>query len=278
VVDPADSRHIETNVGEYRTKSDTNPNSKVQDLFSSVDTVVQKKTIINQHHKHSILVPSDMQMGTKNKKRKIPGPFGWRRRVKDEEKEVGIVMQDDTVPIEATDELSQSSSSTSTASKEQIKGCLKVKTQSESINGACTTSSSDEAKPKIVKFSSLEIYEHTMMLGDNPGGTNGPPLTIAWERDDSRSFQVDDYESRRPTRRKHYQMHVPRRLREDWLMKAGYSRGEMREAEEIATKIQKSRYANSKDSPLQLGGLKRLFKKSGPDDCHAKKTPSVESF
>lgn len=53
-----------------------------------------------------------------------------------------------------------------------------------------------------VKFTTVQIHEHILMLGDNPAVSRGVPLTLAWERCSSRVYSVDEYEQRRQPKRR----------------------------------------------------------------------------
>lgn len=81
-----------------------------------------------------------------------------------------------------------------------------------------------------VKFGFVEIYEHPITIGNNPGGFSGPPVTIEWVAQSKIKIPVGTYEDDRPPRRSGSQMNIPRSAREEMLRDAGYSRGEILEA------------------------------------------------
>lgn len=78
-----------------------------------------------------------------------------------------------------------------------------------------------------VSFHNIEIHEHPVILGDNPGGSRGPPLSIDWEAQRSIGMLVEEYEKRRPERRNKYQFTLPEMVRIDMLKQSGYSRQEI---------------------------------------------------
>lgn len=80
-----------------------------------------------------------------------------------------------------------------------------------------------------VHFEQITIREYPIMLGDNPGGTTGPPLTIDWQHDPSTEVTVgvDEYEETRPARRLYLEMAIPASERTFILKKVGYSRSEI---------------------------------------------------
>ena len=54
-----------------------------------------------------------------------------------------------------------------------------------------------------VSFGDIEIRSHEIILGDNPGVSGGPPLTIDWEPFELSACSVDEYEyekAKMPTR------------------------------------------------------------------------------
>ena len=78
-----------------------------------------------------------------------------------------------------------------------------------------------------VSFGTCEIREYPMTLGDNPGGNWGPPLTISWDFQNTVIMKVDEFEAEHPPRRASSQIIIPTKLREDILMNAGFTRGEI---------------------------------------------------
>ena len=114
---------------------------------------------------------------------------------------------------------------------------LLVKTQSEALLSTNDDSYSlfraaRRRRRKVViaggvAFGTCEIREYPMTLGDNPGGNWGPPLTISWDFQSTVILAVDEFETEHPSRRTSSQMIIPIKLREDILMKAGFTRGEI---------------------------------------------------
>jgi hypothetical protein len=51
----------------------------------------------------------------------------------------------------------------------------------------------------MVTFGRMEVFEHAYELGDNPGVSDGPPLTIGWEAQAKRVFDVAYYETYFPS-------------------------------------------------------------------------------
>eukprot|EP00521_Asterionellopsis_glacialis_P007947 CAMPEP_0195287276 /NCGR_PEP_ID=MMETSP0707-20130614/4405_1 /TAXON_ID=33640 /ORGANISM="Asterionellopsis glacialis, Strain CCMP134" /LENGTH=242 /DNA_ID=CAMNT_0040347017 /DNA_START=51 /DNA_END=779 /DNA_ORIENTATION=+ len=153
------------------------------------------------------------------------------------------------------------------ATKKCMKSCLKVKTQEESLhrNWLSTAplptagpiliapqdpqhSDSDaESSPTIdLKFSTVDVQEHSYELGDNPSVSSGAPLTIGWEPFRAFTMSVDDYESERLLHRSPSCNRIPKFDRDEILKEAGYSRSQLVEATKALQKLKKQQLKNSK--------------------------------
>ena len=64
-------------------------------------------------------------------------------------------------------------------------------------------------------FSTLEIREYDITLGDHPGGCQGPPVTLDWKYNERQTkvISVEEYEEKRPPRRCRSGMYIPRDMR-----------------------------------------------------------------
>jgi DNA relaxase NicK len=96
-------------------------------------------------------------------------------------------------------------------------------------------------RTKRVRFTNLYIREHTICLGDNPGGTQGPPVTIGWKKEASFTVSVDTYEQDRLPRRQMKEMQMNRSRRERILKEVGFSRREMQEGTKAANIVRAQR-------------------------------------
>eukprot|EP00529_Nitzschia_sp_RCC80_P026918 CAMPEP_0113482948 /NCGR_PEP_ID=MMETSP0014_2-20120614/23182_1 /TAXON_ID=2857 /ORGANISM="Nitzschia sp." /LENGTH=280 /DNA_ID=CAMNT_0000376481 /DNA_START=67 /DNA_END=909 /DNA_ORIENTATION=- /assembly_acc=CAM_ASM_000159 len=91
-----------------------------------------------------------------------------------------------------------------------------------------TTTASDALRPSKVRFSTVEIREHNMTMGDNPSVSSGIPLTIEWNHANEFVCDLDVYEKLRPERRGRYDLVLPRSHRTALCYQsAGYSRSEI---------------------------------------------------
>jgi hypothetical protein len=97
------------------------------------------------------------------------------------------------------------------------------RTQSGSLASTYKESGRRNEDNKVV-FEKIEIFEIPVLLGDNPGGSKGPPLTLDWEHQDHFELSVDDYEECRPVRRGKHELFHPTTARIEILRQSGYSR------------------------------------------------------
>jgi len=80
-----------------------------------------------------------------------------------------------------------------------------------------------------VTFNTIKVREYPIILGDNPGVSEGPPLTIDWMYIDVDEFDVEEYENTRPTRRRMLEMAIPACIRRDTLKRSGCSSQDIHE-------------------------------------------------
>lgn len=96
---------------------------------------------------------------------------------------------------------------------------------------------------RAVSFSSLEINEFGMTLGDHPSAVSGPPVALDWEKPAKRSVvEVDEYERMRSPRRKRAQLKLSYQTRKGILeQQKGFSETEVHEAWAEALRIRRQR-------------------------------------
>lgn len=114
-------------------------------------------------------------------------------------------------------------------------------------------STSQSSMKRNVSFSSLEIRSYNITVGDAPT-PNGVPLSLDWEYDPSETetYDVNDYESNRGTRREKHEMYVPNQYRVYLLMRdAGVSRREIKMAIEESRSSFKRRQQTVKNLKMQ---------------------------
>jgi len=102
-------------------------------------------------------------------------------------------------------------------------------------------------------FSTLEIREYTITLGDNPGGCQGPPITLDWDynKNHTKVLALEDYENRRPPRRCKSGLYVPDHIRMCLLERTNsFSLEELQEAAKDAELIRMQRRRNMQHNRL----------------------------
>lgn len=119
---------------------------------------------------------------------------------------------------------------------------------------------------RVTSFSTLEIREYHVTIGDNPGGKQGPPISLDWDycKDSTVKIDIDSYEQMRPPRRSKHEMYMPGNIRMWTLMKyLGYSLREIEDASKAADVIRKKRaksikYHNIYDLKYRVGKLMKI--------------------
>jgi len=133
-------------------------------------------------------------------------------------------------------------SSSSRSAAEYICGCdsigkyqdsPKEKASLKSVDSSCsllTRDITDSSRDKSVRFSSVDVRDYTLCLGDNPSVTRGVPISLDWEYDEAQSYEIDTYERDRcEDRRDSDELKLPSLQRVQMLKRLGYSRGEINE-------------------------------------------------
>jgi len=81
-----------------------------------------------------------------------------------------------------------------------------------------------------VQFTQITVRKYPIILGENPGCSCGPSLSIGWEYHEHPSLSVDDFESLRARFRDSNNLVLPRATRELLLRRMGYSAADIAEA------------------------------------------------
>ena len=134
-----------------------------------------------------------------------------------------------------------------TASTASTQGCLKYRTQADSLRTAYGQSSVEGLEKKQVGWADVSVHLHAVRLGDNPAVSVGPPLTISWKAFESSKFALDEYESTKPQPRGKQEMLLPRFVREDWLRDEGFSRSDITAALKLVNQIKENRKKSFRD-------------------------------
>lgn len=107
---------------------------------------------------------------------------------------------------------------------------------------------------RAVSFSSLEITEFGMTLGDHPSAVSGPPVALDWEKPAKQSVvELDEYERMRSPRRKRAQLKLSYQTRKGILeQQKGFSETEVHEAWAEALRIRRQRQETLKRGLLLM--------------------------
>ena len=138
---------------------------------------------------------------------------------------------------------------------------LRHRTQVDSLNSSFKKGDDEESSSakRGVGFGVIRLCEHPILLGDNPGGNRGPPLTIDWYAQDTYEMDIEEYEGERPPRRNQSQLSLPESVRKDILKKCGYSRNEIVEQTKPVNQARQRRKATVQSAKLE--GIQELMEK-----------------
>jgi len=90
-----------------------------------------------------------------------------------------------------------------------------------------------------VSFSGVEVRLHQMELGDNPGVSYGPPVSISWNHFDSFVASIDEYESKKSQGEELAMISTLDRIQ--LMTEAGYTLDEIRKRSDEVDKIKRKR-------------------------------------
>ena len=107
---------------------------------------------------------------------------------------------------------------------------------------------------KTVSFNDLEIREYPIILGDNPGCSNGVPITIDWVYAEQEPLDIEEYENLRGSRRDLHDMRIPARNRIG-LVRHCCTNQEISAAYWAVDKIKRQRHRTivMLDTPFEVG-------------------------
>lgn len=108
------------------------------------------------------------------------------------------------------------------------------------LNQAFSSTISDLANTKkTVRFDTVTVHEHPIIIGCNPAVTSGVPITIAWNSVSSRKIPFLEFEFDRRKKRVANPAFLKQTKSERWniLQNLGFASDEMRLAEHEAQEI-----------------------------------------
>ena len=100
--------------------------------------------------------------------------------------------------------------------------------QSDSVRSLHSTKSN-------VSFTTIEVREHAMILGDGPSASGGPAVELDWNSQSESTMDLNEYEANKLKRKSSYpQLMIPGSFRTAILLESGYT---MTEVEEATSKV-----------------------------------------
>ena len=118
------------------------------------------------------------------------------------------------------------------------------KSSFKQLNFENDSSSEDSIKSnetKSVQFSTIEIRDYSLCLGDHPDVNRGAPVSLDWEYQVEQSFDIVEYERRSVPKKTHNEMIRMAFEREFTLRKLGYSEEEIKTRSRSVKKDRKNR-------------------------------------
>ena len=112
---------------------------------------------------------------------------------------------------------------------------------SQSSVSVFDTGKEEQAKMKRnISFSTLEVRHYDITLGDNPGCSEGPPVSLDWKYDQSDALDIDDYESNRNPRRYKGDLRVDHNTRY-FTLSSRFTSSDLKRATDAAKQIRLQR-------------------------------------
>lgn len=146
---------------------------------------------------------------------------------------------------------------------------------SESTHSSASSIKTEKAKEQTkmkrnISFSTLEVRQYDLTLGDNPGCSEGPPVSLDWKYEQSDVLDIEEYESIRHPRRCKGDLRLDHNTRY-FALSSQFTSSDLRRATDAAKQIRiqrKKSISNKKLDPLHAvlesteRKVKRLLGKS----------------
>merc|ERR1712238_577153 len=103
-----------------------------------------------------------------------------------------------------------------------------------------------QKKKKVVRFSTVNIREYNVCLGDNPSVARGAPISLDWQYGEEISHVVGDYEQQQQQLKHDRTTELKRSSLEriQLLKQIGYSRKEIQQATHRVQKNKTTTFPN----------------------------------
>jgi hypothetical protein len=137
--------------------------------------------------------------------------------------------------------------------KEVDKNILKGRTK--------TTNEGHTNGGRKVQFSTIEIRQYSITVGDNPGGRCGPPISLDWNYYNISKMNLSNYENCRGPRRNKSELYIPSKERMWTLLKeVGCSMEEIGYASSVAESIRKGRLEKESHEGCMISIVKKILR------------------
>jgi hypothetical protein len=96
----------------------------------------------------------------------------------------------------------------------------------DSLGYYSETNSRSESRTSIVSFSTVQVREYNVTMGDYRSGPQCP-LTLGWEHGPSRTYNIDTFSKKKERQHRNILEKLPLYKRQDRLRAMGYSKEEV---------------------------------------------------
>jgi hypothetical protein len=128
------------------------------------------------------------------------------------------------------------------------KNRLSFSTTRSSMMTSSSTLGSFQTSPHEVKFHNVIIRQYSIVIGDNPSCSHGPPISLGWcYTDNQEELAVETYEKhRKGKRRSMHEMRISANKRHRTLKEWGFDTPQIKQALQECAIIQEQRYKTMK--------------------------------
>ena len=145
-------------------------------------------------------------------------------------------------------------------SSEENQGCF-VGDSSQRGMTKTTNEGHANAGGRKVQFSTIEIRQYSITVGDNPGGRCGPPISLDWNYFNTSKMNLSNYENCRGPRRNKSELYIPSKERMWTLLKdVGCSMEEIKYASSVAESIRKGRLEKESHKGRMISIAKKILR------------------
>merc|ERR1712151_530372 len=203
-------------------------------------------------------------MGDLSNNERIMLPTAVENDDDDRDKEVDINFfrdSDTSININLNENSSENKKSSSSTIKRKSFFCRSKSLSS--LEHESTRQSDDAQKHSThVQFGNVEERIYSLILGDHPECTNGPPTTLSWNYTQNDTLDILSYETQErpfPRRTTMNSLHMSKMYREFLLKDKGYSRMELNDAMRSVKKSVRDRKITNDFSKIEVAAYDSRF-------------------